>query len=78
MIAAKQISTFSFCPKYVSNIERIAFPKNPEINIFKSKFLFTTEAIPPNTESNAAIIAMAKQLEYVYGIIGALIPNQCP
>ena len=36
------------------------FPKNPDKNIFKSKFLFKTEVIPPNTESNAAIIAIDK------------------
>ena len=31
-----------------------------QINIFKSKFLLITDAIPPNTLSNAAIIAIAK------------------
>ena len=44
----------------VSNIDKIAFPKNPDINIFISNFLFITDATPPKTESNAAIIAIAK------------------
>ena len=39
---------------------RIAFPKKPVTNIFKSKFLFITDVIPPKTESNAAIIAIAR------------------
>ena len=59
-IAAKYISTFNFCPNIVNKIDKIAFPKNPVINIFKSKFLFITDVIPPNTESSAAIIAIAK------------------
>ena len=46
-------------------IESIAFPKNPVTNIFKSKFFFNKELIPPKTESNAAIIAIAKYPEYV-------------
>ena len=54
------MSTFNFCPSIVNNIAKIAFPKNPDIKIFISNFLFITDAIPPNTESNAAIIAIAK------------------
>ena len=54
------MSTFNFCPNTVSKIAKIAFPKNPDINIFISNFLFITDAIPPNTESNAATIAIAK------------------
>ena len=38
----------------------MAFPKKPDTNIFKSNCLFKVDAIPPNTESNAAIIAIAK------------------
>ena len=34
--------------------------KNPETNIFISKFFFKLDVIAPNTESNAAIIAIAK------------------
>ena len=49
----------------VNKIESIAFPKNPVTNIFKSKFFFNKELIPPKTESNAAIIAIAKYPEYV-------------
>lgn len=78
MIAAKYISTFNFCPKNVSNIESIAFPKNPETKTFKLKFPFKKAVIPPNTESIAAIIAIAKYFEYVYGIIGAKIPKSGP
>ena len=59
-MAAKYISTFNFIPSHVKAIERIAFPKNPDMNIFISNFLFITDAIPPNTESNAATIAIAK------------------
>lgn len=58
--AARYISTFSFWPKYVSKIDSTAFPKKPEVNIFISKFPFTTDVIPPNTESSAAIIAIAR------------------
>ena len=49
---------------------KISPQKNPEINIFKLKFPFKTDVIPPNTESNAAIIAIAKYPEYVYEIVG--------
>lgn len=38
----------------------MAFPKKPEMNILRSKFPFTTEVIPPNTESSAAMIAIAR------------------
>jgi len=44
----------------VSSIAVIAFPKNPETKIFKSKFPFITATIPPKTESIAATIAIAK------------------
>ena len=44
----------------------------------KSKFPFNVEEIPPNIESNAATIAIAKYFEYVYEIIGALTPNITP
>ena len=54
------MSTFNFCPKNVNNIAKTAFTKNPEINTFKSNFLFMLDAIPPNTESSAATIAIAK------------------
>ena len=77
-MAAKYISTFNFCPKYVNNIDKIALQKKPEIKIFKSKFLFKTEEIPPKTESNAANTPIAKKLEYVYEIVGALIPKITP
>jgi len=72
------MSTFNFCPRYVNSIESIALPKNPVTNIFKSKFFLKVDAIPPNTESNAAIIAIAKYPEYVYEIIGILIPINAP
>lgn len=77
IIAAKQISTFSFCPKYVSNTDKIAFVKNPDTKILISKFPFTTDVIPPNTESSAAMMAIAKYPEYVYDIVGAFIPKKC-
>ena len=54
------MSTLSFCPKNVNNIDKIAFPKKPVMKIFKSNFPCTTDAIPPKTESKAAIIAIAK------------------
>ena len=73
-MAAKYISTFSFWPKKVSNIDNIALPKKPDTKTFKLKFPFINAVIPPNTESIAAIIAIAKYFEYVYGIIGAYIP----
>ena len=44
-IAAKYISTFNFSPKIVNKIDKIAFPKNPVINIFKSKFLLNDFAV---------------------------------
>ena len=59
-MAAKYISTFSFSPNTVNNIARTAFPKNPDRNTFKSKFPLSTDVIPPNTESKAATIAIAK------------------
>ena len=62
----------------VSNIDKIAFPKNPDTNILKSNFLFSVDVIPPNTESNAATIDIAKYDEYVYGIIGIFIPIIAP
>ena len=43
-----------------------------------SKFLFNDEDIPPNTESKAATIAIAKYPEYVYDIVGKFIPNITP
>ncbi len=64
MTAAKYISTSNLSPKYVKSIAKIAFPKKPDTKIFISKFLFSTEFIPPNTESKAAIIAIAKYPEY--------------
>ena len=64
-IAARSMSTFSFCPKYVNKIDRIAFPKKPVTNIFKSNFLFSTATSPPKIESSAATIAIAKYPEYV-------------
>ena len=59
-------------------MDNIAFPKNPDTKIFKSKFFFNVAAIPPNTESKAAIIAIAKYPVYVYGMIGAWIPISAP
>ena len=59
-IAARYMSTFNFCPNIVSSIASIAFPKNPVMNIVRLKFFFNVANIPPNTESNAAIIAIAK------------------
>jgi hypothetical protein len=35
------------------------------MNTLKSNSPFNTPVIPPNTESNAAIIAIAKYVEYV-------------
>ena len=52
--------------------------KKPDIKIVKSKFFFKTDVIPPNTESKAATTAIAKNVEYVYGIIGAFIPIRAP
>ena len=77
-MAAKYISTFNLLPKYVSNIAVIAFIKNPDTKIFISKFFCRTDLIPPKTVSSAAIIAIAKQLEYVYGISGEFIPKIAP
>ena len=77
-IAAMYISTFNFCPKYVNNIANIALQKNPVINIIKSKFFFNIDVTPPNTESNAAITPIAKNIEYEYGIIGAFVPIIAP
>ena len=68
------MSTFSLIPNQVSNIANSAFPKNPVINTFKSNFSFRTETIPPNTESNDAIIAIARYPVYAYDITGLLIP----
>ena len=65
-IAAKYISTFNLTPSHVKSIDKTAFPKKPDINTFISKLPFNTEVIPPNTESNAATIAIAKYPEYVY------------
>ena len=48
------------------------------LKIVKSKFFFKTDVIPPKTESNAATTAIAKNVEYVYGIIGAFIPIRAP
>ena len=48
------------------------------MKIVKSKFFFNTDVIPPNTESNAATTAIAKNVEYVYGITGAFIPITAP
>ena len=63
---------------YVNAIESKLLQKNPDINITKSKFFFNTEVIPPKTESKAATTAIAKNVEYVYGIIGAFIPINAP
>ena len=78
IIAAKYMSTFNFSPKYVSSIASIAFTKNPEINTFISKFFLMFDAIPPNTESSAATIAIAKYCDTVYGIVGVRIPITTP
>ena len=43
----------------------MAFPKKPVTNIFKSKFFFKVEEIPPNTESNAAMIAITGYYKYL-------------
>ena len=59
-IVAKYTSTFNLLPKYVKSIANIALQKNPEINTLKSNSPFNTPVIPPNTESSAAIIAIAK------------------
>ena len=78
IIAAKYISTFNFCPKYANNIVSIAFPKKPETKTFASNLFFIFEAIAPNIESNAAIIATDKYIEYVYGIAGITFPTTIP
>ena len=65
IIAAKYISTFNCSPKYVSNIANIAFTKKPDIKTFMSKFFFMFDAIPPNTESSAATIPIAKYCDTV-------------
>ena len=54
------MSTFNLLPKNVSKIDKIALPKKPVTKILKSKFPFRVELIPPNTESNAATIEIAK------------------
>ena len=72
------MSKFNFCPKYVNAIESKLLQKKPDIKITKSKFFFNTDVIPPNTESNAATTAIAKNVEYVYGITGAFIPINAP
>jgi len=72
------MSTFNLSPKNVNSIDKIAFPKNPDTKTLKSKFPFNVEDIPPNIESKAATIAIAKYFEYVYEITGALIPNIAP
>ena len=77
-IAARYMSTLSFCPNNVSNIASIAFPKNTVMKIVKLKFFFNVANIQPNTESNAAIIAIAKYPEYVYDTIGANNPISAP
>ena len=76
--AAKYISRFNFCPKYVNTIESMLLQKNPVMKIVKSKFFFNTDVMPPNTESNAATTSIAKNIEYVYGITGAFIPINAP
>ena len=72
------MSKFNFCPKYVNAIESILLQKNPDIKIVKSKFFFNTDVIPPKTESKAATTAIARNVEYVYGITGAFIPINAP
>ena len=72
------ISTFNFSPKYTSIIDKIAFPKNPVTNVFKSNVPFNVAEIPPYTESRAATIEIATYEEYVYGINGKLIPIIAP
>ena len=72
------MSTFNFCPNIVSKIARIALPKNPVMKIVRLKFFFRVATIPPKTESNAAIIAIAKYPEYVYDTMGAYIPINAP
>ena len=54
----EKINDYAF--NHYDGIESIAFPKNPDINTFKSKFPFNVAVIPPKTESKAAIIAIAK------------------
>ena len=72
------MSTFNFSPKYVSKIDKIAFPKNPVTNVLKSKFPFIVAYIPPKTESNAATIDIATYEVYIYGINGKLAPTIIP
>jgi len=65
-------------PSHVSRIDRIAFPKKPDTNIFISNLPLSTDVIPPNTESSAATIAIARYPEYVYDITGRVMPNYSP
>ena len=58
-IAARYISTFNLFPKSVNKIASILLQKKPEIKILKSNSPFNVPEIPPKTESNAAIIAIA-------------------
>ena len=62
-MAARYISTFNLIPNHVNIIAKKLFPKKPDVNTFISKFPFNTDVIPPNTESSAAIIAIAKYPE---------------
>ena len=72
------MSTFSLEPKYVNNIDKIAFPKKPDIKTPILKFLFKDATIPPNIVSSAATIPIARYSEYVYDIIGAKFPIKAP
>jgi hypothetical protein len=52
--------------------------KKPETNTPTLNFLLIRDASPPKTESNAATTAIARNVEYVYGITGAFIPIKAP
>ena len=76
--AAICISRFNFIPKYTNIIVRRAFPKKPDIKTLKSNLPFILDAIAPNIVSNIASIATDTYIEYVYGIIGRLLPINTP
>ena len=52
--------------------------KNPETNTPALNFLFIRDAAPPKTESSAATIAIARNFDAVYGIVGNAIPTTTP